>query len=76
MIPAADLLGIDIKSLASFRKVCHRIPGNRQQEHCYGVGYDKVHVIADEATRHADLEMLANEHTLTVIGRAIAWFNS
>jgi transposase InsO family protein len=45
----------------------------------YGVGYDKVHVAVDDATRLAYVEVLADEQKPTVIGflsRAIAWFNS
>jgi hypothetical protein len=33
--------------------VGHRITGNRQQGRSYGVGYDKVHVAVDDATRLA-----------------------
>jgi len=39
-----DLIHIDIKPLGRFRKVGHRITGNRQQGRSYGVGYEKVHV--------------------------------
>jgi len=35
-----DLIRIDIKSLAQFRKVGYRITGYRQQGCSYGVGYD------------------------------------
>ena len=48
-----DLIHIDIKSLARFRKVGHRITGDRQQGRSYGVGYDKVHIAVDDATRLA-----------------------
>lgn len=73
-----DLIHIDIKSLARFRKVGHRITGDRQQGRSYGVGYDKVHVAVDDATRLAYVEVLADEQKPTVIGflsRAVAWFN-
>nr|WP_051016979.1 hypothetical protein [Cyanobium gracile] len=36
-----DLIHIDVKSLARFRKVGHRITGDRQLGRSYGVGYDK-----------------------------------
>ena len=74
-----DLIHVDVKTLARFRKVGHRITGNRQQGRSYGVGYDKVHVAVDDATRLAYVEVLADEQKPTVIGflsRAIAWFNS
>jgi len=73
-----DLIHIDIKSLARFRKVGHRITGDRQQGRSYGVAYDKVHVAVDDATRLAYVEVLADEQKPTVIGflsRAVAWFN-
>jgi len=39
-----DLIHIDVKKLALFPKVGHRITGNRQQGRSTGVGYDRVHV--------------------------------
>jgi len=60
------------------RKVGHRITGERQQGHSYGVGYDKVDVAVDDATRLADVEVLEDEKNPTVVGflsRAVAWFN-
>ena len=73
-----DLIHIDIKSLARFRKVGHRITGDRQQGRSTGVGYDKVHVAVDDATRLAYVEVLADEQQATAIGylsRAVAWLN-
>ena len=73
-----DLLHIDVKTLARFRKVGHRITGDRQKGRSYGVGYDKVHVAIDDATRLAYVEVLEDEQKPTVIGfltRALAWFN-
>jgi transposase len=74
-----DLIHIDIKSLARFRKVGHRITGDRQRGRSTGVGYDRIHVAIDDATRLAYAEVLADEQTPTVIGflsRAVAWFNA
>ena len=74
-----DLIHIDVKKLARFRKVGHRITGNRQQGRSTGVGYDRVHVAIDDATRIAYVEVLADEQQATAIGfmsRAVAWFNS
>nr|WP_255090598.1 helix-turn-helix domain-containing protein [Vulcanococcus limneticus] len=73
-----DLIHIDIKTLARFRKVGHRITGDRQRARSYGVGYDKVHVAVDDTTRLAYGEVVADEQKPTVIGflsRATAWFN-
>jgi len=73
-----DLIHIVIMSLARFRRVGHRITGDRQQGRSYGCGYDKVHVAVDDATRLAYVEVLADEQKPTVIGflrRAVAWFN-
>ena len=74
-----DLIHIDVKKLARFRKVGHRITGNRQQCRSTGVGYDRVHVAIDDATRLAYVEVLADEQQATAIGfmsRVLAWFNS
>ncbi len=46
-----DLIRIDVKKLARFHKVGHRITGNRQQGRSTGVGYDRVHVAIDDAIR-------------------------
>jgi transposase InsO family protein len=73
-----ELIHIDIKSLARFRKVGHRITGDRQRGRSYGVGYDKVYVAVDDGTRLAYVEVLADEQKPTVIGllsRAVTWFN-
>ena len=73
-----DLIHIDVKKLARFRKVGHRITGNRQQGRSTGVGYDRVHVAIDDSTRLAYVEVLADEQQATAIGflsRAVAWFN-
>ena len=56
----------------------HRITGNRQQGRSTGVGYNRVHVAIDDATRLAYVEVLADEQQATAIGfvsRAVAGFN-
>lgn len=73
-----DLIHIDVKKLARFRRIGHRITGNRQQGRSTGVGYDLVHVAIDDATRLAYVEVLEDEQQGTAIGflsRAVAWFN-
>jgi hypothetical protein len=59
--------------------VGHRITSDRKQGRSTDVGYDKVHVAVDDATRLAYVELLSNEQKPTVIGfisRAVAWVNS
>jgi len=73
-----DLIHIDVKKLARFRQVGHRITGNRQQGRSTGVGYDQVHVAIDVATQVAYVEVLAYEQQGTAIdflSQAVAWFN-
>jgi transposase len=73
-----DLIHIDVKKLAHFRKDGRRITGNRQQGHSAGGGYDRVRVAIDDATRLTYVEVLADEQKATAIGflcRAVAWFN-
>jgi transposase len=70
-----DLLHIDVKTLARFRKVGHRITSDRKKGRSYGVGYDKVHIAIDDATRLAYVEVLEDEQKPNVIGiltRALA----
>jgi hypothetical protein len=47
----SDLIQIDVKKLVRCRKVEHRISGNRQQGRSTGVGYDRVQVGINDATR-------------------------
>ena len=63
-----DLIHIDVKKLARFRQVGHRITGNRQQGRSTGVGYDRVHVAIDDTTRLAYVEVLPDEQQATAIG--------
>jgi transposase InsO family protein len=73
-----DLIHIDVKKLARFRKVGHRITGSRQQGRSAGFGYDRLHVAIDDATRLAYVEVLADEQQATAIdflSQAVAWFN-
>jgi len=56
-----DLIHIDVKKLARFRKVVHRITGNRQQGHSTGVGYERIHVAIDDSTRFPFVGVLEDE---------------
>jgi len=58
-----ELIHSDIKSLARFRKVGHPITGDHQQGRSCGVGYDKVHIAVDDATRLAYVEVLADSRS-------------
>jgi len=73
-----DLIRINVKKLARFREVGHRITGNRQQGRSTGVGYERVHVTIHEATRLVYVEVLVDEEQGRAIGfqsRDMAWFN-
>jgi transposase InsO family protein len=73
-----ELLHLDIKKLARFDRVGHRITGNRlgASEH---VGYDFFHVAIDDATRLAYVEVLPDERRSSTTGflvRALRWFRA
>jgi hypothetical protein len=75
---ASDLIYIDVKKLARFRRVGHRITGKRQQGSSTGAGSDRVHVAIDDATRLTYVELVADDQQGTAIGflsRAVVWFN-
>jgi len=56
-----NLIHIDVQKLARFRKIGHRITGNRQQGRSTGVGYDCVHVAIDDANRVAYVQVIPDE---------------
>jgi transposase InsO family protein len=71
-----ELLHLDIKKLARFRKTGHRITGNRRNV-SDGAGWEFVHVAVDDATRLAYVEVLADERRQSCTGflvRALRWF--
>jgi transposase InsO family protein len=73
-----DMIHVDIKQLARFHRVGHRITGDRRQGCSPGAGYEKVHVAIDDATRLSYVEVLPDEKGPTTVGflsRAVAWFN-
>jgi transposase InsO family protein len=74
-----DMIHVDTKQLARFERVGHRITGDRRQGCSRGVGYEKVHVAVDDATRLAYVEVLPDEQKATTVGflaRAVGWFNA
>jgi len=53
---------------------CRRTTGNRQQGRSTGVGYDRVNVAIDNATRLACVQVLADD-AIGFLSRAVALFN-
>jgi transposase InsO family protein len=73
-----ELLHLDIKKLARFEGVGHRITGDRRGG-SEGMGYDCLHVAIDDATRLAYVEVLPNEKKQSTTGflvRALRWFRA
>jgi len=71
-----ELLHLDIKKLARFERVGHRITGDRRGKG-EGAGYDFFHVAIDDATRLAYVEVLPDERRASTTGfliRALRWF--
>ena len=73
-----DLVHLDVKKLSRFRRVGHRIHGDRQPRD-RPVGWEYVHVAIDDYSRVAYVEVLPNELGVTTalfLRRALAWFRS
>ena len=73
---AGELLHLDIKKLARFERIGHRITGDRRGR-SEGAGYDFFHVAIDDATRLAYVEVLPDERRTSTTGfllRALRWF--
>jgi transposase-like protein len=73
---AGELVHLDTKKLARFRRVGHRITGNRRHG-SDGAGWEFVHVAVDDASRLAYVEILSDEKRQSVTGflvRALRWF--
>jgi transposase len=62
-----ELLHLDIKKLARFDKIGHRITGDRHGK-SEGAGYDFFHVAIDDATRLAYVEVLCDEQRSSTTG--------
>jgi hypothetical protein len=70
-----DMIHVDIKQLARFDRVGHRITGDRRLGRSPGAGYEKAHVAIEDATRLAYAEVLPDEKQATTVGfliRAVA----
>ena len=75
---AGELIHLDTKKLARFRRVGHRITGDRRGQNS-NVGWEFVHVAVDDASRLAYVEVLPDEKRPSVTGflvRALRWFKS
>ena len=73
-----ELLHLDIKKLARFEGIGHRITGDRRGR-SQGMGYDCLHVAIDDATRLAYVEVLPDEKRQSTTGflvRALRWFRA
>jgi len=72
-----ELLHLDTKKLGRFRRVGHRITGDRRRPNARG-GYEFVHVCIDDHSRLAYVEVLADELAATAaafLRRAVRWFH-
>ena len=75
---AGELVHLDVKKLARFRRVGHRITGDRRGQNSK-VSWEFVHVAVDDASRLAYVEVLPDEKRQSVTGflvRAVRWFRS
>ena len=72
-----ELIHIDVKKLGRIEKGAgHRVTGRRTRQ-AKGVGWERVHVCVDDATRIAYVEVLSDEKARTAIGflrRAVAFY--
>ena len=72
-----ELLHLDTKKLGRFRRVGHRITGDRRRGAHRGGGYEFAHVCVDDHSRLAYVEILADERAETAtafLRRAVRWF--
>jgi transposase InsO family protein len=73
---AGELVHLDVKKLARFRRIGHRITGDRRGQ-SEGAGWEFAHVAVDDASRLAYVELLPDEKRQSVTGflvRALRWF--
>ena len=71
-----ELVHVDVKKRGRIARPGHRVNGDRRTR-VRGIGWEFVHVAVDDATRIADVELLADEKGATAAGflrRAIAFF--
>jgi transposase InsO family protein len=71
-----ELLHLDVKKLGRFRRVGHRITGDRTKS-SRRAGWEFMHVCVDDHSRLAYVETLADERgeaTTAFLRRAVRWF--
>jgi transposase InsO family protein len=71
-----ELVHLDVKKLGKIGRPGHRVNADRRTR-TRGIGWEFVHVAVDDATRLADVEVLADEKGATAAGflrRAVACF--
>jgi len=71
-----ELLHLDVKKLGRFRRVGHRITGDRTRN-SRRAGWEFVHVCVDDHSRLAYVETLTDERgetTTAFLRRAVRWF--
>ena len=71
-----ELLHLDVKKLGRFRRVGHRITGDRTRN-SRRAGWEFMHVCIDDHSRLAYVETLADERgdtTTAFLRRAVRWF--
>jgi transposase InsO family protein len=75
-----EIIHIDIKKLARFRKIGHRMTGDRTSHtNKRGVGWEFVHVAIDDHSRIATARILPNEKAVSAIAflkHAIDYYRS
>jgi transposase InsO family protein len=72
-----QLVHIDVKKLARIDRAGHRVTGSRRGQKKGRVGWERVHVAIDGATRLAYAELLPDERAETAcafLARALAFF--
>jgi transposase InsO family protein len=75
-----EIIHIDIKKLARFRKIGHHITGDRTSHtNKRGVGWEFVHVAIDDHSRIATARIFSNERAVSAIAflkYAVAYYRS
>lgn len=72
-----ELIHLDMKRLARFWRIGHRVTGDPRDHLNRGAGWDVLHVAIDDATRLAYVEVLEDEKRTTTAAfliRALRWF--
>jgi len=74
-----ELIHLDIKKLGKFKRIGHRITGQRQGCRNIGAGWEYVHVCIDDASRIAFTKVMKNERkecAVAFLKAAVAYYAS